>query len=57
MPYESKAQQRLFHAKEARGEISHATVKEFDQATDFSRLPERKGDKKRREQRRKYRAL
>lgn len=43
MPYASKAQQRLFHAKAARGEISKAKVKEFDQATDFSHLPERKG--------------
>lgn len=41
MPYVSRAQQRLFHAKERRGEISHATVKEFDRATDFSHLPER----------------
>lgn len=42
MPYDSKAQQRLFHAKQKRGEISAKTVKEFDQSTDFSNLPERK---------------
>ena len=42
MPYKSKAQQRKFHAMEQRGEISHKVVKEFDSATDFSHLPERK---------------
>ena len=42
MPYKSKAQQRLFHAKEARGEISHKVVKEYDRATNFKKLPERK---------------
>lgn len=33
MPYASTAQQRLFHAKAARGEISAATVHEWDEAT------------------------
>ena len=46
MPYESKAQARLFHAKLARGEMDARTVKEFDQATDFSRLPDVKRGKK-----------
>lgn len=43
MPYRSKAQQRLFHAKEARGEISPATVHEFDEATKghYQDLPEK----------------
>ena len=48
MPYKSKAQQRLFHAKLAQGEISAKTVKEYDNATDFSHLPERKSKKKKR---------
>lgn len=43
MPYKSKAQQRLFHAKEARGEISKKTVDEYDESTDFSHLPEHVG--------------
>lgn len=52
MPYASKRQQRLFHAKEARGEISPKVVKEFDEATKakkggFKSLPEKKGSKKR----------
>lgn len=47
MPYASKAQQRLFHAKEARGEISHKTVAEYDKSTDFKHLPERKKAKRR----------
>lgn len=42
MPYASDAQRRLFHAKERRGEISAATVREFDQASKGRRLPERK---------------
>jgi hypothetical protein len=46
MPYKSKAQQRKFHAMEARGEISPATVKKFDRATKkkkggFSGLPKK----------------
>lgn len=45
MPYASKAQQRKFHALEAEGKIDPATVKEFDNATDFSRLPEKKKSK------------
>lgn len=45
MPYASKAQQRKFHAMEARGEISKATVNEYDKATDFKNLPERAKDR------------
>ena len=41
MPYKSKAQQRAFHAKLARHEISPAVVHEFDVATkDYASLPE-----------------
>ena len=43
MPYKSKSQQRKFHAMEAEGKISPKVVKEFDNSTDFSHLPERKG--------------
>lgn len=46
MPYVNRAQQAAFHAKLARGEISPAVVKEFDDATDFSSLPD--GPKKKR---------
>ena len=51
MPYKSKAQQRYFHAAEARGEISPKVVSEFDEATKakkggFKRLPEKKKAKK-----------
>ena len=45
MPYASAAQQRLFHAMENRGEMSHKKVHEWDQATKkekggFKALPE-----------------
>ncbi len=40
MPYKSNAQRKLFHAKEARGEISPKVVKEFDQASKGKHLPE-----------------
>jgi hypothetical protein len=43
MPYKSQAQRRKFHAMEARGDISHATVREFDQASKGKALPERIG--------------
>lgn len=46
MPYKSRAQQKKFHAMEARGEISHSTVKEFDKATNFGSLPDRVRKKK-----------
>lgn len=41
MPYKSAAQRRKFHAMEARGEISHKTVKEFDKASKGKKLPEK----------------
>lgn len=46
MPYKSRAQQRAFHAKLKRHEISPAVVQEFDQATNYSDLPERVKRKK-----------
>lgn len=41
MPYRSDAQRRKFHAMERRGEISHATVEEYDKASKGKDLPER----------------
>jgi len=41
MPYRSVARQRKFHAMKDRGEISAATVKEYDKSTDYSKLPAR----------------
>lgn len=43
MPYESQAQQRYFHAAEARGEIAPSVVREFDEATKghYDKLVER----------------
>lgn len=46
MPFKSKAQARAMHAKAARGEISKKVVKEFDEATNFKRLPEKVSKKK-----------
>ena len=48
MPYKSKAQQKYFHAAEARGEISKKTVDEFDKATKgkYGKLPEHVKKKK-----------
>lgn len=48
MPYRSKKQAAYFHAAAARGEISPATVKEFDAATKgkYQSLPERVKKKK-----------
>jgi len=43
MPYVSDRQRRFFHAAEARGEISHKTVAEFDKASKGKDLPEKKG--------------
>ena len=40
MPYKSKAQQRLFHYLESKGEMPKKTVKHFDEMTDFGDLPE-----------------
>jgi hypothetical protein len=47
MPFVSKSQQRAMHAKAGRGEISTATIHEYDEATKkkpggFAGLPERK---------------
>lgn len=46
MPYKSNAQRRKFHAMEARGQISPATVAEFDAASKGKSLPERVGQHK-----------
>jgi hypothetical protein len=46
MPYKSNAQRRKFHAMEKRGEISHATVREWDKASKGRKLPERARKKK-----------
>lgn len=46
MPYASNAQRRYFHAAENRGEISPATVKEFDNASKGKKLPEKVKTKK-----------
>ena len=39
-PYASNAQRKKFHAMENRGEISHATVKEWDKESKGKKLPE-----------------
>lgn len=41
MPYKSEAQRKKFHAMEARGEISKATVDEFDASSKGKKLPKR----------------
>lgn len=41
MPYKSDAQRRKFHAMLSRGEISAATVAEYDAASKGKKLPER----------------
>lgn len=41
MPYKSDSQRRYFHAAEERGDISHKTVNEFDQASKGKHLPEK----------------
>lgn len=49
MPYQSKAQMRLFFAKEARGELPKGKAEEWAHETpSIKSLPERKGKKKRR---------
>lgn len=40
MPYKSKKQRALFHALEARGEMSSETVKRWDTETGGRKLPE-----------------
>lgn len=42
MPYASGAQQRFFHANVGKNGLTAKVVKEFDQATTFKGLPERK---------------
>jgi len=49
MPYKSDAQRRKFHAMEKRGEISHKTVKEFDEASKGKKLPEKVRPKKKKD--------
>jgi len=46
MPFRSEAQRRLFHAKEARGEISKATVNKWESETKGD-IPKRVEAKKR----------
>lgn len=41
MPFKSQAQRRLFYAKAARGEISHAEVRKWERATKGRKLPKR----------------
>lgn len=43
MPYKSDKQRKFFHAAEERGEISHKTVHEFDEASKGKELPEKVG--------------
>ena len=43
MPYKSDSQRRFFHAAEARGDMSHSTVQEFDEASKGKKLPEKVG--------------
>ena len=40
MPYKSKAQARLFHHLESKGEMPKKTVNKFDKMTEFEDLPE-----------------
>lgn len=40
MPYQSKAQARLFHYLESKGEIPKKTVQKYDKMTEFEDLPE-----------------
>ena len=41
MPFKSKAQQGLFFAKEAKGELPKGTAEKWASETDFSKLPEK----------------
>ena len=52
-PWASRAQAAKLHAMANRGEISQAKVREFDRATDFSKLPERAGAVRRRARRKR----
>lgn len=42
MPYKSVAQQKFFHANKAELEKQGVNVSEWDESTDFSKLPEKK---------------
>lgn len=46
MPFKSKAQRRKFYAEKKKGNISQATIDEFERETP-KKLPERKRKKKR----------
>lgn len=48
MPYKSKAQRGKFHAMAERGEISRATVAEWDRASKGKKLSARATKKKKR---------
>ena len=47
MPYKSDAQRKKFHAMAKRGEISPATVAEYDKASKGKKLPARVKPKRR----------
>ena len=47
MPYKSEAQRRKFHEMARKGQISDATVAEWDAASKGKKLPERVKVKKR----------
>lgn len=45
-PYKSEAQRKMFHAMLKRGEISKATVEEWDKASKGKKLPKKVKRKK-----------
>jgi len=47
MPYSSDQQRKFFHAAEARGDISHKVVEEFDKSSKGKHLVKRKKKHKR----------
>lgn len=58
MPYKSKAQHRLFRAKEARGELKKGTASRWAHETkSLKKLPERAKKKKKRKNSKRLRAL
>lgn len=42
MPFKSKSQQRFMYAKKAEGKLPGVDLNEWDKATDFKDLPEKK---------------
>ena len=52
MPYKSERQRRFFHAAEKRGEISQATVEEWDRESKGKNLPERVKNKTKKKKKR-----